>query len=154
MARAPAGIVATQAPARTLVKVCETCGQGFAVRDDKNFRRRRFCCWRCWACVRGKFHPNSHHSPKVDPNGYRAVALSDEERARYGYRRRYVAEHVLIAMRTLGRRLKRGERVHHLNCDPSDNRRANLLICTQAYHQYIHGAMSRLWARAHFGRAI
>lgn len=50
-------------------------------------------------------------------------------------------EHVLIAEQTLGRSLRRNEVVHHINCNPLDNRRENLMICTRAYHQSLHCRM-------------
>ena len=32
-----------------------------------------------------------------------------------------------------------------------DNRKDNLLVCDRAYHAYLHGEMSRRWAREHLG---
>ena len=64
--------------------------------------------------------------------------------------RRTVAEHVLIAEGVLGRRLKAGECVHHINGDKADNRRQNLLICDSGYHRWLHARMSFLYQRERF----
>lgn len=52
-------------------------------------------------------------------------------------------EHVLLAESVLGRRLKKGEMVHHINCRKTDNRPENLLICTIAYHTALHHRMRK-----------
>lgn len=50
----------------------------------------------------------------------------------------YVPEHVLVAEQKIGRILERGEHVHHLNGDKSDNRADNLLVCTASEHRALH----------------
>jgi len=47
--------------------------------------------------------------------------------------------HVLVAERALGKRLPSGAEVHHVNSDPQDNRRNNLVICqNHHYHMLLH----------------
>lgn len=67
-------------------------------------------------------------------NGYVAITVEKHVRRK---------EHVLIAERALGRPLKRHEHVHHINCDPTDNRSENLLICSRSYHTALHWRMRR-----------
>lgn len=53
-------------------------------------------------------------------------------------------EHVLIAESVLGRKLKKGECVHHINQVKTDNRHENLLVCTIGYHTSLHAKMRKI----------
>jgi len=63
----------------------------------------------------------------IDSNGYRRFSDSD------------IAVHKWIAERKLGRRLKRGEVVHHIDRDKLNNHPLNLWVFPNQYaHNMIH----------------
>lgn len=75
-------------------------------------------------------------------DGYVRVHRPDHPRANM---RGYVAEHVLIAERAIGRHFDPCHEVHHVNGIRDDNRRGNLVLCEDhAYHCLIERR-----ARAH-----
>lgn len=47
-------------------------------------------------------------------------------------------EHIAVMENFIGRRLEKGEVVHHINNVKSDNRLSNLLLCSNAEHTRIH----------------
>jgi hypothetical protein len=53
--------------------------------------------------------------------------------------RGYVREHILVASEAMGRPLRPGEVVHHINENMQDNRRENLLVFkNNGYHLAHH----------------
>jgi hypothetical protein len=57
----------------------------------------------------------------------------------------YCPEHVLVAEKQIGRRLKQGvEVVHHINGVKSDNRPENLLVCTKSEHRMFHRQLEEI----------
>lgn len=78
------------------------------------------------------------YEPKI-LNGYRLIYMPNHHKAlnSKGYRG-YVYEHVAIAEEMLGRELKDGEEIHHLDFNRSNNRYENLLILSTQMHTKLH----------------
>ena len=55
------------------------------------------------------------------------------------YKGQYVYQHILIAERLLGRKLKKGERVHHIDGNKKNNSPSNLIVfATNSDHILCH----------------
>jgi hypothetical protein len=53
-------------------------------------------------------------------------------------------EHTLVAEQSIGRKLIKGEVVHHIDGDKGNNIQTNLLVCSIKEHNRIHGQLEAL----------
>ncbi len=97
---------------------------------------RREDAKRCRACTAASALKNHPYS-----KGYYPVAYIK------GGKGRQRKIHIMKAEAALGRPLKPGEVVHHINMDKFDHRNCNLLVCDRSYHRYLHHAMQLAYAR-------
>lgn len=103
---------------------------------DKPVRSRRLCekhYYRSYRygdpAIRRK---NANGDGNISPNGYRRITVG-------GVRK---FEHVVVMEELIGRELRPGEVVHHLNEDKLDNRSENLVLLSgQGEHNIIHGRL-------------
>ena len=137
---------------------CLQCGKGFEWKAAGRKRRAKgpHCSRACTIESKGG-GPGWLGGTVVSKwNGYRYIRLHRRDAARHtcGARKSFrLAEHVAVVESVLGRCLKRGEVVHHINGDQLDNQKRNLLVCSNGYHRQLHGRMSYLYQREHFGGA-
>jgi len=84
------------------------------------------------------------YEPKI-LNGYRLIYMPDHHKAlkNSGYKG-YVYEHIAVAEEMLGRELKEGEEIHHLDFNRSNNRYENLLILSEQMHARLHGWLAKI----------
>jgi HNH endonuclease len=72
----------------------------------------------------------------VHSSGYIAILAPDHPRADPNG---LVREHLLIVDAVMGKPLREGAEVHHVNEDKTDNAHTNLVVChDRAYHALLH----------------
>lgn len=86
----------------------------------------------------GADHPNWRGGVVQDRYGYRLVYTPGRKGHPYSY------EHVVVAEAAIGRRIRKGKHVHHINGDKLDNRPENLLVMTDSEHRKLHRQVERL----------
>jgi len=62
----------------------------------------------------------------------------------------YIREHVLVVCSTLGRRLRTGEVIHHINETRTDNRIENLKVMSLSEHNRLHNLNKRRDSKGRF----
>lgn len=82
----------------------------------------------------------------VDSKGYRRLPRHLQKR--HGL----LFEHQLVAMQKIGRPLRDGEEVHHIDGNPMNNHPDNLMVVTRAEHIAIDKRYERIGRRRYFPR--
>ena len=112
---------------------CDYCGKEFETYKcyEKRKVKHRFCSKKCES--KFKSYNNTREKWKGGrigkTTGYIYIFIDGKE----------VGEHILIMEKTIGRRLKKGEVVHHINGIKTDNRIENLQLMTNSEHVKLHG---------------
>jgi len=88
----------------------------------------------------GEKHPQWKGGVWNVKNGYRWIRCVDHPKNHKGY----VKEQVLVMEKHLGRYLKKGEEIHHINFDKHDNRLDNLFICNHSTHQLAQSSLFKM----------
>lgn len=118
----------------TKINVCERCGTEF---HPWSGPPRRYCTRACWLAV--------HNStPRMSPETAIKIGNSLRDRGE-GKTYRKVAgvhEHRTVAAEKLGRPLRKGEVVHHIDRNPRNNDPDNLRVfSSQSEHQRFHASL-------------
>jgi hypothetical protein len=95
----------------------------------------------------GEKSPNHKGGTLIGASGYLLLRVPKKESVSCT---KFV--HKMIAEKALGRELKRGECVHHIDGNKLNNKNNNLLICSWLYHSYLTKKMSTMYLQEHYGR--
>ena len=121
-------------------RTCQSCGQMFLVVRCRA-STQRFCSRACQAEGNsGDANPRWSGGRSVNHQGYIRILLPTGKR---------VLEHRYVMEQHLGRALRSGEIVHHINKDRQDNRLENLSLLTESAHMTLHGAERKPTTWAH-----
>ena len=122
---------------------CEGCGEPFRAKPylvTKGFGR--FCSQRCSSLATSPMQPgeaNPRWKGYALRGGYRLLPAppGHPRTTKAGY----VAEHILVMEQHIGRYVKPGEHVHHINNVKDDNRIENLALMTKSAHHSLHATL-------------
>lgn len=102
-------------------------------KSPSHVRKKNFCSRECKAewnkTLTGKKSSRWKGGVTKMNGGYLYKLIGDN---------RYEAVHRLVAEKKIGRKLREGEIIHHINENKLDNRPSNLEIVDRATHQRIH----------------
>ena len=90
----------------------------------------------------GKNHPFWKGGRRKVSNGYIMCYAPSHLRAY----KNFVLEHIIVAEKKIGRYLKLGERVHHINGIKDDNSPENLIVCKTTKEHFKHHKLNR-WSK-------
>jgi len=118
---------------KKIIKTCKICGHKRIVNKHQKRDRCLFCPRKRKAPPHGKDHGNYKHG--ISKQGYKRIFI-DKKR---------VQEHRYVFESYMGRQLKRGEVIHHIDFNKLNNDINNLYLCASMYeHMKINRNLEKL----------
>lgn len=125
---------------------CAKCGKPFLLKRCKlGLYNRFYCSHACQNADRGdllrslgKRGVNWKGGESLTIDGRTRLYLPDHPNADA---KGYILRARFVASQKLGRPLREGEHVHHVNCDRTDDRPENLEVMSHSEHARLHGRL-------------
>lgn len=93
--------------------------------------------------VNGDKSPNWKGGRYISHDGYRMVKVADRFDCTTPWKS-YKREHTHVMEQSLGRLIKKGEIVHHIDCNKLNNDLNNLWLSNQKLHRAAHTSLEKL----------
>jgi hypothetical protein len=134
------------------IRICDECGDEKKVNYWNIKNKEKHYCSSCsnkkafelkkegykpWNI--GKTYQKCSGNYYINNSGYKSYYIGDKS-----YKGGYVTEHRIIMELHLGRRLKKGEVVHHIDGNKLNNNINNLLLLNKKTHRDIHHNLEKL----------
>ena len=122
--------------------ICPCCKNEFSTYRSPNSPRPKFCSLKCLGISQnGKNNPSFNGGKHILKTGYYVILNPDHPEADS---RGYILEHRYIMECKLGRALKKGEVVHHIDLDKLNNSPDNLMLFkNQSEHAKFHAKLNK-----------
>ena len=140
-------------PNEKCIRICDDCGDEKEVSGYYSMRKKanHYCSscsnkrafelkkdsYKPWNI--GKTYQKCSGSSYINQAGYKMYYIGDKT-----YKGGYVAEHRIVVELELGRRLKKGEVIHHIDGDKLNNNLSNLLLLNKTSHRVCHGNLEKI----------
>lgn len=135
------------------IRICDKCGNEKKVNywgiKNKTEHLCRTCTNKSTANTRvgmgfkpwntGTINQNISGNSYINNYGYRVYYIGDKS-----HKGGYIAEHRIVMELSLGRRLREGEVIHHINGNKQDNRLDNLSLTSAGGHRNLHYSLEKV----------
>ena len=107
---------------------CQMCGKTFRPKNIKNKTGKRFCSCECSIKYQVGENNPSWKGGTIFSNGYKVVKID----------KKYKYVHQKIMEDNIGRKISKGEVVHHVDGNKLNNNIDNLLLLRKEEHDKLH----------------
>tara|TARA_R110000824_G_scaffold129621_11_gene291192 strand:- start:6004 stop:6573 length:570 start_codon:yes stop_codon:yes gene_type:complete len=121
---------------------CSVCGDTCPQRLNALNNKRAYCTKKCQEYMQKHMNKRKVYKDgwRVKSNGYVMKRMWDDR-----YNGEWVYKHRYVMEQHLGRKLRKDEFVHHIDCVKTNNNINNLWLCNASNHALAHKSVEKLF---------